>query len=390
MAAIAAVPALPPTLRKISVTTPSPRFRLVLYPEARGGYTSLFYTGFEDLRGRGLVTLSYASRLPHRAPRSDLPVALFSVERHPGTPTDRRNRPIYVCCDVVDSGPIACSDDRAFADVYFKRSFSAIELATAPHEHVNVLPLGLHYACEHPDESSWHRLVREASHLRIQTLPSWRLPQAAARATRAGLSRTPWLGARLRRHPLTSELESAPARPCSPSIYFRSRVYDRPEAAATNACRVSVIRTLRKAFGSAFVGGLRHTPFAEASYPDCLFRGVDGQRGHLVESRRHAINVNVDGLHDSISWKLPEMMAGSRCIVTQRLKFEVAHPLVEGRHYLSFDEPEECVEQCRRLLGSPEEAQSMRNSNWSYYQQYLHPGALALDLIERALAHATH
>ena len=96
-----------------------------------------------------------------------------------------------------------------------------------------------------------------------------------------------------------------------------------------------------------------------------MFAEDRGLRGHVELSKRCFINVNTAGLHDSTSWKIPEYMAGSRCIVSEPLTYETAVPLIEGKHYLPFRTPEVCVRACEQnLSGDAESANTMRKDNF--------------------------
>jgi hypothetical protein len=176
-----------------------------------------------------------------------------------------------------------------------------------------------------------------------------------------------------------------PQEPAQAKIFYRTRVYgpkDAPEnfrlgrMNEVNDFRANTVRALKARFGDRFIGGLRDSAYAKATYPDCMFPGDPGLRGHVELSKACLININTAGLHDSSSWKMPEYMAGSRCIVSEPTVYETPEPLVEGRHYLPFSSPEECVAACERLLGDAELVRTMRTENFAYYSAHIRPDRL--------------
>jgi hypothetical protein len=96
------------------------------------------------------------------------------------------------------------------------------------------------------------------------------------------------------------------------------------------------------------------------------------------------VSVVTTGIHQSVPGKLGESLAAGRCIVTEPLAYELPVQLEEGRHYLVFRNPEECVAQCRRLLDDDGLAAAMQAANREYYERH---GSLTRT-IERCLSRA--
>jgi hypothetical protein len=149
--------------------------------------------------------------------------------------------------------------------------------------------------------------------------------------------------------------------------------------------RANTVRALKKRFGERFIGGLRHSEHARRTYPDCLYPGDPGLDGHVALTKDCLIAVNTAGLHDSTSWKMAEYMAASRCIVSERPFYESLAPLVEGKHYLPFATPDECVAACERLLDAPETARAMRVENFAYYTAHVRPDQVVRNCLREAV-----
>ena len=81
-----------------------------------------------------------------------------------------------------------------------------------------------------------------------------------------------------------------------------------------------------------------------------------------------------------------EYLAASRCIVTEPLKYQLPVSLIEGKNYLSFRTPEECVGACERLLSDPEFADQMRYENHKYYLNEVEPSVLVYRCLETAMS----
>jgi hypothetical protein len=309
-------------------------------------------------------------------------------------------RELKVCFDTADWRTIASLDDLRDVDVYFKRSYHApyLDELEAPLRR-KVLPLGLLYGCSSRQESI-AQSVRDAfayqratGALRDNPLKALKhavaspIKRALDGATRAATPRLPLY---------IDEFEVGPERPAEPKIFYRTRVYGPSDAPDTfrdgrmnevNEMRVGTVRALKAHFGDRFVGGLRFSAYAQATYPDCLDTGDRGLRGHVAISNTCLISVNTAGLHDSTSWKIPEYMAGSRCIVSEPMLYPTPVSLVEGTHYLAFSSAEECVAACERLLSNPELARGMRAANFAYYRAYVRPDRLIASCIQTALQH---
>jgi hypothetical protein len=351
---------------------------------SRSNYRSYVLAGLYELRAMGKLAIRYEQ------PVSPLPPPAFAhlrlrLER-------RRGPPLALHFDLTDAPEIWQPDLVERADVYVKRSWHADHVrALGPRLARKVIPMGLQYPCASRTESMADSLARAAN-----TVAPGDLVQRGKRVAGA-LS-----------HPLArriesiqepryiDELECAPDLPAARSIYFRTRLFE-PDSAANdrarehrmtlNRGRVAVIRALRDAFGSQFHGGLDDSPASLRHHPELVWALPErhrGQRGHLLASRAHLVNVTTIGVSGSTPWKFPEALAAGRCLVSEAPPYTSLDGPRPGEHFVSFTNPDECVAACARLLEDPGEAEALRRRAFTFYQTSVHPGAALPRVFERA------
>jgi hypothetical protein len=324
-------------------------------------HTSLLHTGFCELAARGAIALRY--RRPSGADAwlaGDPIVVCFDVEGA---------APVRVAVDLRDgegsSWPIIDRVDR-----YLKRAFYRPEVERLPPQHgVKLAPFGLNFGCRN-GASTWRLL---------QTIG---LPLAAV--GKAGLSR-------LRQYLLTppiSAFELDPSVAVSPRVTFQTRLWTEDEvapgeAAPLNADRVAMVRALKQAFGDRFAGGLVPTPFALATYPGDVTPHSSKYSDYLKLRKQCLVGVYTRGVEHSLAFKLGETFAASQCLVSVPLRYELPSPIEEGRHYLSFNTPDQCVAACHRLLDDPALASAMRYANHEYYAREVEPAAHVMRMLDR-------
>jgi hypothetical protein len=253
------------------------------------------------------------------------------------------------------------------SDIYFKRSFYEPHLAVLPVEWRNkVAPLGLNYACK---SARGEALLAEAPLGLNQSLNRYRTVRPAA------------------------DFEQAPDASVVPSIVFLTRAWapesTSDDAREVNESRARIIRALRRAFPGRFSGGFAPNPFACQRYPDLVSEHPNEPADYLRFTKRHLIGVSTRGLHKSEPFKLAEYMAASLAIVSEPVRNEFFPPLTAGSNLLEFRTPEECVESCGRILGSPALAAELREASWRYYQSHVEPARHIENLLNRAFESET-
>jgi len=105
---------------------------------------------------------------------------------------------------------------------------------------------------------------------------------------------------------------------------------------------------------------------------------------YLAFSKQHLVGVSSRGLHGSVPFKIAEYVAASLAIVSEPLHCELPTAFVDGRDFLAFRTPDECVERCERILNSPTLAAELRRASRRYYLSELQPASHMQALLQRA------
>jgi hypothetical protein len=302
---------------------------------------------------------------------------LGSIRSRTGSHSHPRVVPLTISADDLGERHIAIdlSDQRDLVDgtvletvdTYFKRSFCPHSLSSFPAKlRAKVTPFGLNNPAIGVGAAL--RLLRA----RFATGRSLRGIAADFRQLLA--------------LPSPRQFECPPDEPAEEVVLFQTRVWPEsdPETVAINEERAALVRTLRQAFGHRFIGGLLPTPFARTNYSDLITPFPYSMRDYPRLVRRALIAIYSRGLHDSLAFKMSEYLGASRCIVGHAPTTILPDPLVAGRNYLPFADPEECVAQCERLLVRTDEATTIRKANWAYYQANVEPAAQMLRVLHCA------
>jgi hypothetical protein len=297
------------------------------------------------------------------------------------TPDGSASRRVVV--DVTDQANRFCVPALNEVDIYFKRSFSrqCIELLAIEHQR-RVRPYGLNIACLGMSAARWHM---GAAALVLGQRVAQRKPLVSALSEFIGNCR---LATGL---PGPAAFRAAPGSRAERIVILQSRIWPPEESAEdlqrVNDERIAIVRTLKSAFGSDFVGGIVADPFSESVCPPEVLVRQNKRRGAYLKLVTSAtIGVYVRGLHNAIAIKMAEYLAAGLCIVSEPIQFEVHVPLVAGVNYLVFRSEEECVSQCEWLLSHPAEAERMRAANLDYYAKWVEPQAHVYELLARAFA----
>jgi hypothetical protein len=322
-------------------------------------HTSLLHTGLAALASRGAITLAY---------------------RRPGGADEwLAADPMVVCVDVGQRLRIAIDlrDGEGVSEpiidrvqCYLKRAYSADEANRLPEAYARILqPFGLNYGCR-----------SAASTARVLSTLGWPL---------IAEGRNGWQ--RIRQYLLTpgpQVFEQGPDTAAEPLIAFQTRLWlpgeiAPGEAEVLNPDRIAIVRALRAAFGQQFVGGLVPTRYALEHFPDDVTPHSSKYAEYLAIKKRCLVSVYTRGVEHSLAFKLGETFAASQCLVSVPLKYQLPRPLEEGRNYLLFNTPDECVAACRRLLDDAALARSMREANHRFYQDEVEPAAHVQRVLSR-------
>jgi hypothetical protein len=308
----------------------------------------------------------------HRAGEIHFSIAPEQHQRHPRVVSlalhgeDGQHRTAAI--DLSDQRDLFDSEELARADVYFKRSFWPSAIAELPAAlRAKVQPFGL----------SNPAITRgAAASLLLARLRTGRRPPDLIRDAR-----------QLFALPSPRSFEAGPDCDAEPLVLFQTRVWA-PLCGQTfteiNEERVRLIRALRAAFGSRFLGGLMPDAFARQHYPDAITQLPCSLRAYPGVMKRALVAVYTRGLHDSVGFKFSEYLAASRCIVGHAPDAVLPKPLETGRHYLEFSESDQCVAHCEAILADANLVRTMRHANWDYYRGEVEPSAHLRNILERS------
>lgn len=259
--------------------------------------------------------------------------------------------------DLKDQSHWVCLDTLERADIYFKRSYYEPDLLGVPNAlRRKIRPMGLNFAFKTSGSTA---LI--ARMLLRQPTSGWRLRSALR--TYARLARA-------------SAFERPPDASGERMIYFQTRVWEPSDAVGddvleVNEARVGVVRLLRKEFGTRFRGGVVPSPLAKRRYPDAITTEPFVRSAYARSSRSALVGIYTRGLFHSLAFKLPEYLAGSKCIVSEPLRNRLPVSLQPGLNFLQFDTIHDCAALCDRLLSDPRLCHEMQTANWDYYQRHV-------------------
>lgn len=288
------------------------------------------------------------------------------------------NKTFRICFDMGDGKRILAQKQLQECDWYFKRSFYESIYSSMPQElRSKILPYGLNYVCTNKNGLAYkiQLALRSAINTNEPGKAAYKESLKLVVSTLRFIDKKCYLA--------HSDFEVEPNVPAHPKIVFQTRVWDpqpfgadAPNVHKLNDFRAKISLALRTNFGADFIGGLQRTSYAIKHYSDCLSPHSDDQIDYLKTVKDCLIGVSTIGLHNSTPWKLAEYLAASRCIISERLNYELPVRLQEDINYLTFSTPEECVTACEKVLNNPGLIQKMRLANWIYYQEQVKPDAL--------------
>lgn len=250
------------------------------------------------------------------------------------------------------------------SDFYFKRSFSAEKNQAMLHGYAGkIFPLGLYFRVTHPknpiNEPLWKALLKPL------------LGKASARyfVPEVFVGKPEREGDRPVRILFLTQLWND-HEPGFSEEENRERTY-------INQMRIDIIRALRQRYGDAFIGGLNDSALSREWAPDLIMPAEYTERKRYLKLV-HSCDICIGsmGLFESIGGKTGEYVAAAKAIVNERLHYTVTGDFAEGKHYLSFETVDECLNAVQRLVEDPQLRYAMKKANAAYYQQYLRPDVL--------------
>lgn len=362
--------------------------RVSIYPLSNSYYASQIYSGLFDLAASGEIALRYVAK-PHEYIRErswgkarNSRIAYIEI-------IDNDRNLIKVCYDMLDGPEIISLSGLEKCDVYFKRSYSReytfedndIWEKDHPEWKDKVQPYGLNFPSSSQHE--FHELRKTLIFIHANRLYRHHPAEALHMIARAVLRKKATI------NPL---VEIPPETKAEPLILYQTRLFEpssdeyRDEVENLNITRVNLVRALKKEFGCRFRGGLIPNKQTEGKYNDLLTSEDTSREGFFKLNKACLIVVFTRGKRQSTGWRLPEHLAMSRCIVSQPLAYQLPDPLVDGKNYILFNNPDECISACYKILTNEDLAQQMRIDNFNYYQNYVKPSSLIRNTIEKAIS----
>ena len=347
-----------------------------VYPDnISSPHLSQIYTGLFELEKQRKIRIKFTKKFPYEVRVSQPRISLWLNAKDLKSGKSRN-----ICFDMHDSGKIFSVSQLQLCDVYYKRSYSKKHIDSLEKQlQKKIKPFGLNYPCSSKGQK--HRLKR----LLIYNQINHNLKKHPVKLLKESFYELLKTSSLILYPPLFSHLEIKPDSPSERKILFQTRLWehnDKMEISARHVTKINEVRAntvcaLRNEFGDHFVGGLYPTPFAKKNYPNCLTDLETDATKYLKLVKMCLIGVTTTGLHNSIGWKLAEYLAASRCIITEPLNYALPVSLVEGKNFLSFRTPEECVEKAKIIFNNQRLAKEMRKNNYDYYLTEIKP-AVAL------------
>ena len=362
-----------------------------VYPDRINCHFEQIYSGLYDLAKKEKITLEVTSRIDERI-KASLTNSVLCIQVSDSENGQSRT----VGFDMFDGCEISSPERLKLCDVYFKRSYfeeyiNALDVL----DRKKILPYGLNFECSSRNQKD---ILKRLILFHSANDSFFKSPAKFFRDFSRDLVRDLLLKHNIQLLGLkpisTDEFLVGPGEPAETKILFQTRLWtpaDCPRISEDqlreiNDMRVDTLRSLKEQFGERFVGGLVPNDLARQNYPElCATRELTKRVNYIDVLKKCLICDTTTGLHDSIGFKVPEYLAASRCIVTEPLKYQLPVPLTEGKNYLSFRTPEECVLACERLLSDPEFADQMRHENYKYYLNEVEPSELIYRCLESAM-----
>lgn len=341
-------------------------------------HASNILAGLEALRQAGFLNLTFEVPGNGRTSFSGSPLVL----RLDVTDLQLRSTKA-LALDLYDRSDRFCLEQLRLCDWYCKRSFYTPHIQQLPSDlQHKVHPLGLNYACRSRASTPLRALGRDYA---------LRLTRAAFRGPTNLVSELQQLQVRgFLQSPRVEQFEQPPVRTSATHILFQTRLWGNDSGQGgtseeVNADRVAIVRALKRAFPSQFIGGVMPNPFSIRYYPDLVSCEGSGRRDYIAWSKLCRIGVYTHGLQHSHAFKFAEYLASSKCIVSDPLRNTLPNNLVEGTNFLQFRSVDECVTHCAALLRDSSFSYAMQAANWAYYQAEVRPEARLKRLFSRVL-----
>jgi len=344
--------------------------KVILYPPVVPEHCTQIIAGFDSLVAAGRLTASYRAldlRLNGLAEKG----MFVSVVGGP-----------RISFDLSDSPNRWAQQALNEVDWYFKRMYVDFHLPSSSAARIS--PLGPNYAVM-------------SSKIGVQGLMralNWRSQEEAKRVVRATIPIPTFVRSGFRG--TEADLSARPGEP-NKRVLFLTRAWNPDSSDVANDLnaqedrrtlnheRASLIRMLRRELREDFTGGFSPDEYSLREFPDVVVDQRLTERPYYInEVKQHSICIATRGLHGSIGWKFGEYLALSRAIVAEKFDCTFPVPIKDGRHYLNYSSPSDCLDRVFRLRGDQEALVRISEENAKLYSTFLNPASLVARSLKTA------
>ncbi len=140
-----------------------------------------------------------------------------------------------------------------------------------------------------------------------------------------------------------------------------------------NEERAELILALRKALGDRFVGGFRRSETAVAKYPDAVETRPLSHDAYIAMVHASPLAVYTNGKWGCFSWRLPELFATSKCIVSLPIPCDAGTALDASVGVHQCPDVAAVVDKLRELDANPDTVRESSRRAWHYYSTQMRP-----------------
>lgn len=336
---------------------------VTVYVESQLAHTSQVYSGLAMLQDSGVINVSYKAGKELRA---DEPLLRVHVGNQ------------LLIFDLSDNPDLYSDAWLQRSDFYFKRMLDP----SLRNTDARLRPYGLNYPVYYQND----RLVYRA----LLTRNKRQIVHAMLRSNRF-VSKLLHINLSYSNN-LVHHFEDEPRPDADPRVIFYARLWNpdsarqewkKEERLVMNQMRIDLILRLRREFGSSFVGGIQKDALSSRLSPEALVKNEDEvfKGNYLKELRTASVGIASPGLERSVGFKIAEYVAMSKAIVTTPVNCVLPGNFSAGRNYLEYITPDQCIDQCSRLLTDKTFRAEMMLNNKVYYQSNLRPDVLMMNCL---------
>jgi hypothetical protein len=305
---------------------------------------------------------------------------------------DEGERAALVCLDFHDAAEYLCKASLEACDVYFKANLSAKTVVAAGSASEKLRAFGPYFPCRPTTDRRFlsRCFGNSFAHLRFRLrgatkkttlFRKFRDAAAQTRRYRRYLSRHRW-----------DAYESPPseARPADGLVAFFNPTCwteSNEKVRAINQFRARAIVELRRLLGQRFAGGFRHNELAEREYSEALEDRHYSHDEYLEHLKRAPIAIYTNGLDDCFSWRLIEVLAAGKCVVSERIPNDPGFLLDRDAGVIQCHSAEDVARTVAELERSPTLVREMQESAWRTYERRLRPHVRMQALIDEIQEH---